>query len=151
MAENLSYKAEKGIWKYGKTNGDIYGYLYNWYSAKKACPAGWHLPNDAEWTKLVSFLGTKTTAGGKLKEKGTNHWLSPNTGATNETGFSALPGGYCNKTGTFSDLGKSGFWWSSTSTGTNFASDWSMYSQNTDISNYGDNMEIGVSVRCIKD
>ncbi|HOR61199.1 MAG TPA: FISUMP domain-containing protein [Bacteroidales bacterium] len=70
-----------------------YGVLYNWEAAKTACPTGWHLPSDAEWTILTNYLGGEAVAGGKLKETGTTHWNSPNEGATNETDFTALPGG----------------------------------------------------------
>ena len=72
--------------------------LYNWYAVNtgKLCPEGWHVPTDDEWTILTDYLGGKSVAGGKLKETGTSHWLSPNTGATNETGFTGLPTGYRN-------------------------------------------------------
>src|SRR5690554_1847166 len=72
-------------------NYATYGVLYNWTTAMNACPDGWHLPSDAEWTELTDYLGGESVAGGKLKETGTTHWASPNTGATNETGFTALP------------------------------------------------------------
>ena len=77
-------------------NKNTYGALYNWYTVKtnKLCPAGWHVPTDAEWVALITYLEGFTVAGGKMKEKGIEHWKSPNEGATNETGFTALPGGY---------------------------------------------------------
>ncbi len=92
-----------------------YGVLYNWLAAmagsassnanpsgvQGACPLGWHLPSNAEWTELNDYLGGTNVAGGKLKEIGITHWTSPNTGATNETGFTALPGGYRNYPGFF--------------------------------------------------
>lgn len=73
-----------------------YGALYNWFSVNTGilCPAGWHVPTDEDWTKLTDFLGGAETAGGKLKEPGTGFWTAPNAGATNETGFSAIPAGY---------------------------------------------------------
>jgi uncharacterized protein (TIGR02145 family) len=76
-------------------NKNTYGALYNWFAANsgKLCPAGWHVSTDAEWIKLINFAGGLTVAGGKLKETGTIHWAAPNNGATNETGFTALPGG----------------------------------------------------------
>lgn len=98
-------------------NKDIYGALYNFYAVKtgKLCPTGWHVPTNDDFTALTSFLGDINTAGGKLKEAGTAHWLSPNTGATNETGFTALPAGKRNaETGAFEGIGKYEVWWSST-------------------------------------
>jgi uncharacterized protein (TIGR02145 family) len=78
-------------------NLNHYGALYNFYavSSGKLCPTGWHVPEDDEWITLELFLGSDS-AGGKLKESGTRNWISPNAGATNETGFNALPGGYRN-------------------------------------------------------
>ena len=105
---------------------NTYGRLYNWYAVastnpKNVCPTGWHVPTDAQWTTLSTFLGGEGVAGGKLKETSTTHWLTPNTSATNETGFTALPGGYRNHSGTFGLIGNTGFWWSSTVGGTTFA------------------------------
>jgi uncharacterized protein (TIGR02145 family) len=73
----------------------------------KLCPTGWHVSSDAEWTTLADFLGGLSMAGGKMKESGTTHWLSPNTGASNESGFSGLPGGFRGY-GSFNDIGGSG-------------------------------------------
>ena len=102
-------------------NKATYGALYNWYvvdsasnGGKNVCPTGWHVPTEAEWTTLISYLGGESVAGGKLKEFGTFHWLSPNTGATNESGFTALPGGYRDFNGSFYYGRSYGFWWSST-------------------------------------
>ena len=90
-------------------NADTYGYLYNWHavSTDKLAPAGWRVPNEADWNELVTALGGDTVAGGKLKNVGTTYWLSPNTGATNESGFAALPGGIRegSTTGSFDDTG----------------------------------------------
>jgi len=74
-------------------NKDTYGALYNWpsVSSGKLCPAGWHVPSDADWTVLTQNLGGISFAGSKLKEAGTTHWIAPNLAATNETGFTALP------------------------------------------------------------
>ena len=69
-------------------------------------PSGWHLPSDAEWTEFADYLGGSSVAGGKLKEPGTTHWNSPNTGATNESGFMALPGGSRSSGGTFYSMGE---------------------------------------------
>ncbi|MDZ7633244.1 MAG: fibrobacter succinogenes major paralogous domain-containing protein [Bacteroidales bacterium] len=76
-------------------NKSVYGGLYNWYAVEtgKLCPKGWHVPSDAEWTTITNLFGGESVAGNALKEKGTAHWTSPNDGATNESGFTALPGG----------------------------------------------------------
>jgi uncharacterized protein (TIGR02145 family) len=103
------------------TSKDSYGALYNWFAVNtgKLCPAGWHAPTDAEWTILTNYFGTEDIAGGKLKEKGTSHWQDPNEGATNEGGFTALPGGNRGFNGAFGDQGDFGYWWSSTGAGAN--------------------------------
>ena len=86
--------------------------------SRKICPKGWHVPTYGEWTALEDYIGAGA-AGGALKEAGTSHWLSPNTGATNITGFTALPGGYRSSNGEFpfdgiENLGSLGLRWSST-------------------------------------
>ena len=111
--------APKYQWSYGDTAGNaaIYGRLYTWYAVtdnRKVCPEGWHVPSDSEWETLKSFLGGANTAGGKLKEANLNHWESPNTGMTDESGFTALPGGYRDYLGNFVSLYKSSYHWSST-------------------------------------
>lgn len=91
-----------------------YGKLYNWLAVsdeRNICPCGWHVPTDAEWTILVNHLGGPPTAGNKMKLSGTEYWWSPNTGSTNESGFSGLPGGIAGFT--FDGLGGQGWWWSS--------------------------------------
>ena len=79
------------------------------------CPLGWHLPTDGEWTTLITWLGGDSIAGGKMKETGTTHWAYPNTGATNEIGFTALPGGYRYYSGTLFITDYATFWSSSES------------------------------------
>jgi uncharacterized protein (TIGR02145 family) len=132
----------------------IYGALYNWYSVNtaKLCPTGWHVPTNTEWTALVTFLGGENVAGDKLRESGTAHWSSPNTGATNETGFTALPGG-CRFDGNimFFNIRNSGFWWSSTEFNTTSARSMSMFSVIHGIDPWVDLKTWGFSVRCIKD
>jgi uncharacterized protein (TIGR02145 family) len=101
------------------TNKATYGALYNWYAVNtgKLAPAGWHVPTDAEWSTLSAYLGGDNVSGGALKEPGTTHWYSPNTGATNSSGFSALPGGYRGYrgyNGNFDYIGDVGHWWSAT-------------------------------------
>ena len=95
-------------------NRNIYGALYNWFTVNtgKLCPASWHIPTDAEWTVLEDYLGGRNGAALKLKETGTRYWASPNTGATNETGFTARPGGY--RSNVYDGIGYWGRWWSST-------------------------------------
>jgi uncharacterized protein (TIGR02145 family) len=109
------------------TYSATYGRLYNWYvidnnaatkassnGGKKVCPAGWHVPTDKEWAALKTYLGGDSLAGGKLKETGSAHWVDPNWGATNESGFTALPGGGRYYYGAFSRLWDYGCWWSTT-------------------------------------
>lgn len=98
-----SLAGAKGSFNYG-----AYGVLYNWAAAKVACPAGWHLPTNEEWTQLTDYLGGKAVAGFKLKETGITHWQSTYTDVTNGTGFTALPGGYRVFDGTFHSAGYPG-------------------------------------------
>jgi len=131
-------------------NYTTYGVLYNWEAACTSCPLGWHLPSDAEWTELTTYLGGESVAGGKLKA--TTLWNSPNIEATNETGFTALPGGYRGSNGSFDSIGNSGLWWSVSENDAN--SVWSRYmsynfSDVLRISYFG--KELGFSVRCIRD
>jgi uncharacterized protein (TIGR02145 family) len=136
-----------------KSNGDIYGKLYNWYAvddSRNIAPMGWHIPSEGEWAKLEGYLGSNDIAGGKLKETGTTHWSDPNIGATNETGFTALPGGDRLWEGTYQFIGIKGSLWSATEVEPGYA--WARYIYNDDtITNRDDgNMHEGFSVRCIK-
>ncbi len=135
------------------SNSETYGKLYNWYAVNtgKLCPTGWHLPSDAEWTELTDYLGGTSDAGGKLKETGTTHWNSPNTSATNETGFTALPGGYRNNDGSFYSIGSRGYWWSATKLGANDAWYRRMFYNSSIVDRYYDDKGAGFSVRCLKD
>jgi uncharacterized protein (TIGR02145 family) len=103
-----------------ESNVVVYGRLYTWYVVtdnRNICPTGWHVPSDTEWTTLSTFLGGEDVAGGKLKETGSTHWIGPNPGATNETGFTALPSGY-RTWGEFSgNFGYTGYWWTSLENG----------------------------------
>ena len=112
IAENLAYKATSGCYSYenNESNSKIYGYLYNWGTAEKVCPAGWHLPSKNDWSVLLTCLGGELIAGDKLKEAGTNHWQKPISAATNESAFSAIPGGYRNEKGEFYVLGYNCWW-----------------------------------------
>ncbi len=95
---------------------ELYGALYNWYAVNtnKLCPDGWHVPTDEEWNELRDCLGNNGNAGDALKESGTIHWRSPNSDATNSSGFNALPGGYRDMNGPFNLIRADGYWWSST-------------------------------------
>lgn len=135
------------------SNKATYGALYNWYAVNtgKLAPAGWHVPTDAEWTTLTNYLGGGSVAGGKLKETGTTHWASPNEGATNETGFSALPVGNVNEAGTMCISGYNGFWWSATESGASDAWSRSMGYTYSYVDRYDFNKRDGFSVRCVRD
>lgn len=128
-----------------------YGVLYNWTAACNSCPAGWHLPSDAEWTELTDYLGGTSVSGGKLKETGTTHWASPNYEATDETGFTALPGAYRLNNGGFFNIGNNGSWWSATEYNTTIAWSSSMYNYLRDFYRSYNNKELGFSVRCVRD
>ena len=129
-----------------------YGALYNWYSvsdSRNVCPTGWHVPTDAEWTNLTTYLGGDNAAGGPLKETCFTHWTSPNTGATNSAGFTALPGGVRDANGILEYVGGYGYWWSSTAFEAIYA--WSRYLNYTgaNISHTFDDRRNGLSVRCV--
>jgi len=131
---------------------NTYGALYNWFAINsgKLAPTGWHVPTDADWTTLINYLGGDSIAGGKLKEKGTSHWDSPNTGATNETGFTALPGGYRYIYGS-NYLNSFASWWSSAQVNTSEALSRGVYNIYTNIYSYHELKVVGLSVRCLKD
>jgi uncharacterized protein (TIGR02145 family) len=135
-----------------ESNKATYGALYNWHAVNsgKLCPTGWHVPSDDEWLTLVNFLGGESPAGGKLKETGTTHWQSPNSGATNESGFTALPGGWRRgDTGSYESLNVYGYWWTSTllTPSSWFRRIW--YNDDKTYRNLTD-PKYGMSVRCIK-
>jgi uncharacterized protein (TIGR02145 family) len=134
---------------------NTYGALYNYRAVMtgKLCPADWHVPDDDEWTILETFLGGRDVAGGMLKETGTEHWLSPNTGATNESGFTALPGGIrlIYHTAKYGGIGASASFWTSTLSSNNCAYYRSIYYDFTDMYRGANDIINGRSVRCIKD
>ena len=158
-----------GAWCYYNNttaNGTTYGKLYNWYAVvgiydtasannpalrKKLAPTGWHVPSDAEWTQLTDCLGGESVAGGKMKSTGTSLWLSPNTAATNESGFTGLPGDRRSFNGQFTQVGEAGNWWSS--------SDYTLADALFRFLNYYNGIANrsftgktnGLSVRCIRD
>ncbi len=143
-----------------------YGYLYNWYAAKgistdgpifpndtlRICPTGWHVPTDTEWTTLTTELGGESLAGGKMKSIGTvSYWNSPNEGATNSSGFSALPGGYRGLNGSFTSIGDDAIFWSATEAAIDYAWGRLLISSNGNVGRGNDKRSFGASVRCIKD
>jgi uncharacterized protein (TIGR02145 family) len=135
-----------------------YGALYNWYAIdilsngnKNVCPTGWHVPTDGEWTILTTYLGSASAAGGKMKEAGLAHWLSPNTGATNESGFAGLLGGFRYNSGTFYFIGSFGYWWSSSEYDTTNAWYRNLYNFDGNVYRYNYYKGSGFSVRCLRD
>jgi uncharacterized protein (TIGR02145 family) len=142
------------------SNKEPYGALYNWHvtnsagnGGKNPCPVGWHVPDDDEWTALTDYLGGLSVAGGKLKEAGTAHWTPPNSGATNETGFTALPGGNRGTGGTFVTIGDKGNWWTTYAHPTFHSSAYyrSMGYASAGVYRGYMGKSLGMSIRCIKD
>jgi uncharacterized protein (TIGR02145 family) len=151
---------EKYCYNDDEANCAIYGGLYQWDEmmqnaitpgVKGICPTGWHLPTDAEWTALTDFLGGVTPAGAKLKETGTTHWLSPNAGAINSSGFTALPGGWSNTLGDFGSLGMRGYTWSSSQIDLLEVWNRKINYEIPDVNKWNEVKTFGESVRCIKD
>ena len=150
-----------GAWCYydnNSANNSKYGKLYNWYAVspttngnKNVCPTGWHVPTDAEWTVLTEYLGGESVAGGKMKEVGTTNWNSPNTGATNKSLFTGLPGGVRNDDLSYHNVGSSGYWWSSSEDGTILALIRSLQSPIGGANSYYFYKKDGISVRCLRD
>jgi len=154
--ENLT----TGAWCYyynDPSTEATYGRLYNWYAindSRGIGPVGYHVPSDSEWTVLTNYLGGESIAGGKMKETGTTHWLSPNTSATNISGFTALPAGYRYLFGDqFGFIGQQAIFWSSTED-TNNPGDFFIrdleYNLNS-VSRFSVSKENGHSIRLIKD
>jgi uncharacterized protein (TIGR02145 family) len=147
-----------GAWCYFNNtaaNGPIYGKLYNWYAVndpRGLAPEGWHVPTDFEWTTLVNCVGGESTAGNLLKEFGTTHWSFPNMGATNLSGFRALPGVNREADGSFflSAIGYTGKWWSA-SLVANTAWYRNLSSEFSTMARVSASPIYGFSVRCMKD
>ena len=136
------------------TYAATYGKLYNWYAVndpRGLAPEGWYIPTDFEWTTLSNCLGGDLVAGGPLKEMGTTHWTTPNTGATNLSGFTALPGGYRYIDGTFVALSIGGWWWSSTEFNTTDAWNRNLLYADDDVGRTNNDKHIGFSIRCLRD
>ena len=156
---NQWYSLTTGAWCFYNNDSQYecpYGKLYNWYAVsdlRNVCPLGWHVPNDAEWRILINYLDPNSfegdsinIAGGKMKSKGIQYWIAPNIGATNESGFSGLPGGV-----TSGNMGYMGAWWSSTAYNSNYSWIW-MLSNHLDTSYHNWVwMPAGWAIRCIKD
>jgi uncharacterized protein (TIGR02145 family) len=152
-AEDWSSLDQYGYCWYGNisSNGSTYGALYNWnaVSSGMLCPAGWRVASDNDWLTLKDFIGGELVAGGKLKETGISHWTSPNTGATDEYDFTALPGGWRTAAGSFQGLRTNGYWWTSSEIEPNA---WYRNIQNDSeklfrvYAGHG----FGMSVRCVK-
>ncbi len=152
-------------YNFDSTISNIYGKLYNFpaiVNAAGLCPVGWHIPSKSEWNVLIKTVDSNadtslvlnTNQGGAYKEIGITNWLSPNTGATNTTGFSGLPGGYRDENGFFNNLTYTGHWWSSSiqfngiyDEGVSVKLSWN----NSLIKYYLDSFAAGLSVRCVKD
>lgn len=134
-------------------NKNKYGALYNWYAVNtnKLCPIGWHVTNKEELSSSITFIPRDTITGGNLKETGTFHWRIPNKGATNETGFTALPGGYRTFNGEFGYLGESGRWWASSEENNYVGFGWTLMYNNGQVAPFWPSKRVGISVRCIKD
>lgn len=135
------------------SNTEIYGYLYNFYAvsdSRKICPTGWRIPTDEEWTALSDFLGGSNIAGAKLKESGTEHWSSPNNG-TNESGFTALPGGLRHYDGSFSFIGAHGSFWTCSKLNNTDAWIRDLYYETIELYRMEFSLKSGFSVRCLKD
>ncbi len=137
------------------TYSTTFGKLYNWYAvndSRKIAPVGWHVSTDAEWTTLKTFLGGDAVSAGKLKEVGIVHWFTPNVGASNSSGFTALPGGYRMADGAFdgSSWTKAGLWWTST---VNASEAWyyGIYYDSTNLGRADEQKGLAYSVRCVKD
>lgn len=161
MAENMAYKTSDKCWAYegDQKNISTYGYLYDWETAKKICPAGWHLPNETEFRKLIDYSGGEDSAGCKLKEAGNEHWKSnqnelfvSKAKITNSTGFTALPGGFRYELEIFRDIGNNGWWWIGEQGSTTDEGKIMLLGFNSRQANiYSQKVEFGLSVRCLRD
>ena len=163
--DDIPNVTDKGEWAglstgaYCNYNNDpniaaTYGRMYNWYivaDSRRMCPTDWHVSSNGEWTIMTDYLGGLNVAGGKLKETGLTHWQTPNTDATNETEFTALPGGYRFINGTFQFIGDIGTWWCSTENNATEGWQRAMYNNYRVVGPNSSEKVDGFSVRCIKD
>lgn len=135
-------------------NGEVYGALYNWHTVNtgKLCPTGWHVPSRDEWDEMTDLFGGRDVAGGALKATGTEHWNAPNTGATNESGFTALPAGARSRVnGEFSNQGVTAYFWTSTYDYVYTAWPRLIFHDTVDMFSSFADQKTGMSVRCVKD
>lgn len=146
-----------GAWCYYKNdpaNGAIYGKLYNWYAVndpRGLAPKGWHIPTHAEWITLGNYLGGQYIAGGKMKTTGITLWKDYNTAATNESGFSGLPGGSRARLVGFGSMGFFGEWWTATQLNLNDAFMRHLDYDSGSLTEFNhDDKEAGLSDRCVK-
>jgi uncharacterized protein (TIGR02145 family) len=150
MAENLNFRPRTdNTWCYDHDNSNCekYGRLYTWDAARSACPAGWRLPTQRDWSDLAREIGGKDAAGQRLKsETGWNN----NGNGTDDFGFSALPGGYRFLDASFGGVGDYGFWWSATEIDRSNASCWIMDATRGGVYENHDSKNAGFSVRCVK-
>ncbi len=148
-----------GIGAYCNYNNDtnnvaMYGRLYNFFAVsedRSIAPAGWHVPGDDEWQTLIDYLGGDFIAGGKMKEAGIVHWNYPNVGATNESGFTALPAGIRTNEGAFVNIGKSTIFWSNLQFHSYTAFDRALTYDYAGVYYDNDFKRCGLSIRCVKD
>ena len=143
------------IYDDNESNANIYGRLYNWYAVvdnRGVCPENFHVPTDGEYILLTNYLGGNDIAGGKMKEAGFEHWYIPNTGATNESGFTGLPGGFRNTTGSYDYMGEGGYFRSSSEYNSYRAWFHGLYSVSSEVyRGFEMNKNSGLSVRCVGD
>ena len=148
-----------GAWAHYNNNIQYeypFGKLYNWYTVvdpRNVCPTGWHVPTDTEWTVLIDYLGGDSIASGKMKSVGTQYWQNPNYGATNESGFTAEPGGSRSfNDGIFEFYGAFGSFWSSTEDSTSSRGvGYSLDYNDTSVYRGTRPKPSGSSIRCIRD
>ena len=140
---------------YTSFSAERFGHLYNWHAVedtRSLCPTDWHVPSDDEWTILINNLGGQSTAGGKMKTKGSDFWDPPNMGATNASGFTGLPSGVrSSTTGKFGGIGINGFWWTSTPHISGNVHYYNLWYGDTEVRKNSSHNTLGYSVRCIKD
>ncbi|NMC41643.1 MAG: hypothetical protein GYA43_10835 [Bacteroidales bacterium] len=135
-------------------NAPVYGRLYNWYAvtdSRNLCPEGWHVPSNDEYINLITALGGASVAGGKMKETGTDHWNEPNSGASNQSGFTGRGAGYISYAGVFKDFKYITGFWTSTQNTSGTAYHVGLLFDLPDADNYAVDKKTGLQVRCVKD